>query len=96
MCYTIEEHGEMSVIYFCRINILFTSCGQLYLHRQKWTDFAINFTEREMATKVEMDMANEEVMFLVQCVGLIGKLVTGPWMSHFYGNPESKYSSEQL
>ena len=81
-------------MFIFRINILFTSCGHLYLHRAKWNNFAEHFTERELATKIERDINNCNVMLLVQCVGLIGKLDTGPWMSHFYGNCESKYARD--
>ncbi len=83
-----------AIIYICcmyfRINILFASCGQLFLHRERWGNFADKFTDREIATKIEKDLNNADIMFLVQCVGLVGKMVTGPWMSLFYGNKDSK------
>ena len=72
-----------------RFHVVFHLAGVLYYLREKLLIFLdtsyCNTTSLRSA--LQKDLRNDKSLLQLQALGIIGKLVTGPWMKQLYGNP---------
>ena len=73
-----------------RLHILFHICGKLFEHHEKFLQF---FTEGTVScgglqASIRKDFDNPTAILEIQVLGLLGKLLTGPWMQMFYTSAE--------
>ncbi|XP_071787284.1 uncharacterized protein [Asterias amurensis] len=77
-----------------RLRIMFHICGKLHSHR----DFFLKMFEEGTVTcggllgGIRQDFLNPCSQVEIQILGLIGKLLSGPWMATFYTSSESPIS----
>ncbi|KAK6174994.1 hypothetical protein SNE40_013537 [Patella caerulea] len=65
-----------------RLHILFHICGKLFEHHKLFLDFLINepVSCGGLVASVRKDFCDKTAVIEMQVLGLIGKLLTGPWM----------------
>ena len=73
-----------------RFHIVFHSAGVLYHLRKKLSLYLDTFCHNttSLRSALQKDIKNDHLFLQLQALGLIGKLVTGPWMKHLYGNQQ--------
>ncbi|GFR77463.1 hypothetical protein ElyMa_005825800 [Elysia marginata] len=97
------QHYELSMGTFVRyvgnrLHVMFHSAGILYTHHAK----LISFTENEctggglLRVNILKDLKNDDIMVQVWALGIVGKLVSGPWMTKFYSSEMSNLSMGPL
>ena len=70
-----------------RFHVLFHLAGVLYLLRDKLMMYLENVCHNTtLRTALIQDLKNRTIILELRALGLIGKLVTGPWMKHFYAS----------
>ena len=74
-----------------RLHILYHICGQLHHNYSLFLEFFTKGTVScgRLQSCIRTDFTNEIAKMQIQCLGLIGKLLTGPWMSIFYASSSS-------
>lgn len=75
-----------------RLHVLFHICGTLHQHRDLFIEF---FTKGIVSCgglreSIRKDFETEMASLQIQCIGLLGKLITGPWMKAFYTSAASE------
>ena len=71
-----------------RFHVLFHLAGVLYLLRDKLMMYLENVCHNTttLRTALIQDLKNRTIILELRALGLIGKLVTRPWMKHFYAS----------
>jgi hypothetical protein len=69
-----------------RLHILFHICGKFKAHYDLLLEFFTKGTVScgGLQSGIRKDFENETAQMQIQCLGLLGKLLTGPWMQTFY------------
>ena len=77
-----------------RIHVLFHICGKLFSHYQLFQDFFKSGTVAcgGLVASLLKDFSTKTAVAELQVLGLIGKLLTGPWMQKFYTGVQSNLS----
>lgn len=77
-----------------RLHILFHITGKLIEHYPLFLDFFRNATVScgGLLTSIRKDFENKHGILQMQVLGLIGKFLTGPWMTVFYTGVEEQLS----
>ena len=72
-----------------RFHVAFHLADVLYYLREKlliYLDTSCRNTT-SLRSALQKDLRNDKSLLQLQALGIIGKLVTGPWMKQLYGNP---------
>ena len=72
-----------------RFHVVFHLAGVLYFLRDKllkYLDTSCRNTT-SLRSALQKDLRNDKLLLQLQALGIVGKLVTGPWMQQLYGNP---------
>ena len=71
-----------------RLHVLFHSAGVVQMHADILLDFLKNASAvaGHLKSSLVKDLGNIDIMSQVWCLGMIGKFVTGPWMTFFYSD----------
>lgn len=77
-----------------RLHIIFHICGILYQYYDSFLEF---FTTGSVScgglqSSIREDFQNPTAILEIQVLGLLGKLLTGPWMQIFYKSMDSEIS----
>ena len=75
-----------------RLHILFHICGKFIEHYDLFLKFLRTGTVScgGLQASIRSDFANETAKLRLQVLGLLGKLLSGPWMQKFYTSAESQ------
>ena len=75
-----------------RLHILFHICGKFIEHYDLFLKFLTTGTVSwgGLQASIRSDFANETAKLRLQVLGLLGKLLSGPWMQKFYTSAESQ------
>ena len=71
-----------------RFHVVFHLAGVLYYLGEKlltYLDSACHNTT-SLLSALQKDLRNNKLLLQLQALGIIGKLVTGPWMQQLYAN----------
>ena len=71
-----------------RFHVLFHLAGILYILRDKLMLYLENVSHNTttLRTALIQDIKKRTIIIELRALGLIEKLVTGPWMKHFYAS----------
>ena len=71
-----------------RFHIVFHSAGVLHYLRKKLSLYldTVCRNTTSLRSALQKDIKNDHLFLQLKALGLKGKLVTGPWMQHLYGN----------
>ncbi|KAK2140230.1 hypothetical protein LSH36_1428g00005 [Paralvinella palmiformis] len=77
-----------------RLHILFHICGKYVEHYDRFVHFLQTATAScgGLQTSILADFASDVARDEMSVLGLIGKLLSGPWMTKFYTAPEKQVS----
>lgn len=75
-----------------RLHVLFHICGKLHEYHDLFMEFFTNGTVScgGLQASLRSDFGSATARVQGQCLGLIGKLLTGPWMEVFYTSASSQ------
>ena len=71
-----------------RFHVVFHLAGVFYYLREKllnYLDSACRNTT-SLRSALQKDLRNNKLLLQLQALGIIGKLITGPWMQQLYAN----------
>ena len=79
-------HGILPRYRGNRLHILFHICGKLVQHHPLFMEFLTNGTVScgGLQSSLRQDFAHQTAQLEMQVLGLLGKLLSGPWMKKFY------------
>ena len=69
-----------------RFHALFLMTGVVTLHKDAIEDYLSRFCRNEWRKTLATLVADKGMIIQMIALGLVGKLITGPWMSVFYKN----------
>ena len=71
-----------------RMHVLFHLAGVFYFLRAKLLEYLQKYCNNNTSFKTSLvkDMQNNSILLQLKALGLLGKLLTGPWMTVLYGN----------
>ena len=74
-----------------RIHVMFLICARLFEHQEFFRKFlrGRTFSCNRLKTALQHDFDNPVALVEIQVLGLLGKYITGPWMSKFYQGANS-------
>ena len=83
--------GKLSVSEFPRyrgnrLHILYTLSGQYYCNRISLAKFLDNLSHKRLAHAISRDFSQDEALEQLCLLGIVGKLLTGPWLKEFYND----------
>ena len=68
-----------------RLNIFFVICGVLFRHHSDFVELLKTGTAcGGLRTSLRKDFESSTLLNQIHVAGLIGKIISGPWMRHFY------------
>ena len=72
-----------------RFHIVFHLPGVLHYLREKLLIYLNSScgNTTSLRSALQKDLINDKLLLQLQALGIIGKLVTGPWMKQLYRNP---------
>ena len=75
-----------------RLHILFHICGKFIEHYEAFLKFFTigNVSCGGLQSSTRTDFQNQTAVLEMQVLGLLGKILTGPWMHKFYTNADSE------
>jgi hypothetical protein len=73
-----------------RMHILFHLAGSFYSLREKLLTYLKNYCNCNTGLKTSLikDLSTPYIQGQLKAIGILGKLLTGPWMTIMYGNKE--------
>ncbi|XP_065683197.1 uncharacterized protein LOC124809892 [Hydra vulgaris] len=77
-----------------RFNVLFHMAGIVVTYERLIKTFLENNTKNKICQLLLQDMSNDITLVQLQGLGLIGKIIIGPWMSLVYKNATGKSNLE--
>nr|XP_047129504.1 uncharacterized protein LOC124809447 [Hydra vulgaris] len=77
-----------------RFHVLFHMAGIVVTYERLLKTFLENNTKNKICQLLLQDMSNDITLVQLQGLGLIGKIITGPWMSLAYKNATGKSNLE--
>ena len=88
----LRQNNIKSSIIVCyvgnRFHVMFHQAGVLYYLQEKLLMYLENVcnSKTTLRTALIKDLRNNKILLQLRALGLIGKLVTGPWMHQLYTN----------
>ena len=83
--------GNRLHVLFHLAGIFFMLSGQLQLYLDKYCQNTTN-----LKTALQKDLRHPIIIMQLQCLGLLGKFLTGPWMREFYANASKRINLEMI
>lgn len=77
-----------------RLHVMFLICERLHEHREFFVKFldGQTFSCNRLRGALQHDFQSPVAMVEIQVLGLLGKVLTGPWMARFYKGAASEIS----
>ena len=81
-----------------RLHVLFHLAGIFYHLQTKLLDYLNNYCNNctTLRTALVKDLKNPSILLHLKVLGLLGKLLTGPWMVVLYGNKQNLTNLEVI
>ena len=78
-----------------RIHVIYHMAGTVVWIHDQLVEFLSKYSSaKKLGSAVLADLRNPDIMVQLQILGLLGKLLTGPWMVLFYKNSLKKRNLE--
>ena len=81
-----------------RMHILFHLAGTFYSLREKLLTYLTDYCNCNSGLKTGLikDLSNPLIQIQLKAIGILGKLLTGPWMTIMYGNKDKMSNLEAV
>ena len=78
-----------------RFHVMFKLAGSIYHLQEELSEYLRKWCPAvKLGQALLTDLNTKEARLQLQALGLMGKLVTGPWMTNIYGNKENMHHLE--